>query len=82
MADFRVLEKELDAYNKELLGRRYVIVLNKIDLIDDARFEQVRTMFENEGLKTVTLSAQTGEGIDSLKEILESLFDEIREQEK
>ena len=29
LQDFRVLEKELEAYNRELLGRRYVIVLNK-----------------------------------------------------
>ena len=81
MTDFRVLEKELDAYNQELLGRRYVIILNKIDLIDKDRLEQVRDMFTREGLTTVAISAQTEEGIGELKEMLEELFDEIREQE-
>jgi GTP-binding protein len=82
MVDFRVLEKELDAYNKELLGRRYVIVLNKIDLIDQERLQAVQNMFESEGLKTTAISAQAGDGIEELKEMLEELFDEIQEQEK
>ena len=81
MADFRVLENELDAYNKELLGRRYVIVLNKIDLIDSERLQGVRNMFNREGLKTVAISAQDGDGIEELKEMLADLFDEIRENE-
>lgn len=82
MMDFRVLEKELDAYNKELLGRRYVIVLNKIDLIDAERLQQIIDMFENKGLSTVAISAQDGKGIEELKEMLAELFEEIREQQE
>ena len=82
LADFRVLEKELDAYNEELLGRRYVILLNKIDLVDEERLHQVQEMFSREGLKTENISAETGEGIDQLKNMLDDLFEEARENNK
>jgi GTP-binding protein len=82
LIDFRVLEKELDAYNKELLGRRYVILLNKIDLVDQERLQQVEEMFAREGLETVSISAETGQGVDRLKIMLEDLFEEEREKEQ
>ena len=82
MLDFRVLEKELDAYNKELVGRRYVIVLNKIDLIDEERLNQVERMFAQVDLNTISISAETGEGLEELKEILAELFDELRESKQ
>lgn len=82
LIDFRVLEKELDAYNKELLGRRYVILLNKIDLVDQERLQQVEELFSREGLETVNISAETGQGIDRLKKMLEDLFEEEREKKQ
>ncbi|MDH3330467.1 MAG: GTPase ObgE [Desulfobulbaceae bacterium] len=79
LLDFRTLEKELAAYNRELLGRRYVIVLNKIDLIDKDRLTELQENFQAEGLATIALSAKTKEGIDELKEMLADIFDEIGE---
>jgi len=79
LEDFRVLEKELDAYNKELLGRRYVILLNKIDLVDGKRLQEVQEMFSRQGLQTAAISAETGQGIDQLKEMLADLFEESEE---
>ncbi len=80
--DFRVLEKELDAYNQELLGRRYVIILNKIDLVAEERLTEVEAMFAREDLKTLAISAETGKGIDALKEMLAELFEDIQESGK
>lgn len=79
LLDFRTLEKELAAYNRELLGRRYVIVLNKIDLIDKDRLTELQENFQAEGLATIALSAKTKEGIDELKEMLADIFHEIGE---
>jgi len=76
LADFRVLENELAAYNSELLKRRYVIVLNKIDLVDAARLAELRQRFSREGLRTVAVSALTGQGLDSLTELLTDILDE------
>ena len=49
MTDFRVLEKELAAFNQELLSRRYVIVLNKIDLVDSERVTGAQEAFCRRG---------------------------------
>ncbi|MDW7772454.1 MAG: GTPase ObgE [Desulfobulbaceae bacterium] len=82
MLDFRTLEKELAAYNSELPGRRYVIVLNKIDLIDREGLIALEKTFRKEGLVTVSISAKTGEGIDTLKGMLADIFDEIGETQQ
>jgi len=80
VADFRILEKELEAYNSELLGRRYVIILNKIDLVDTERVQELQDRFAREGLATVAISAQTGEGLPELRELLADILDETGER--
>ncbi len=74
--DFRVLQGELEAYNEELLRRRYVIVLNKIDLTGAERLRELRELFAAIGQDTIAISAETGEGISDLVERLEGLLDE------
>jgi GTPase len=76
LADFHVLEKELAAYNRELLRRRYVIVLNKIDLVDPARIAELRERFAREGRRTIAISAANGQGLDRLIELLADIFDQ------
>ena len=56
--------------------------MNKIDLIEEARLQQIRDLFTDEGLTTIAISAQKGQGVEELKEMLAELFEEIREQEK
>ncbi len=80
LEDFRVLERELAAYKSELLGRRHVIILNKIDLIDQDRLLELRNLFKAEGLEVFAISAQTGEGIGGLKKRLAVIFDDSGEQ--
>ena len=80
--DFRILQKELEAYNRELLTRRYVIVLNKIDLVSSERVEELQQLFGDNGLQTYPISAQTGAGIDGLIELLGDILDETRVEKK
>lgn len=40
--DYQVLARELAAYKREPLDRTHVIVLNKIDLIDEERLAEVQ----------------------------------------
>jgi GTP-binding protein len=79
LLDFRTLERELEAFNAELVGRRYVILLNKIDLIDKERLTGLQELFQSEGHETLPISAETGEGIGKLREMLASIFDEMGE---
>ncbi|MFZ5799271.1 MAG: GTPase ObgE [Desulforudis sp.] len=76
LADYRVLKNELAAYNEELLLRRYVILLNKIDLIDSDRLSELTGLFAGEGLRISAISAETGQGIDQLIHLLAELLDE------
>lgn len=81
LADFRVLENELAAYNDELLRRRYVIILNKIDLVDGERVRELTALFAAEGRQVVAISAETGQGIDALIRLLAELLDEGKQDE-
>ncbi len=75
--NFRLLENELRHYNEELVGREYLVVLNKADLIDDAkRIKELTKIFLDQNLKTVVISAMTGEGLDTLKEHLTDILEE------
>lgn len=71
--DYRVLRKEIEAYNPELLERPHYILLNKIDteeshLLSEAFFE------ENVSERNITLciSALSGEGLPRLLELLKT----------
>ncbi len=77
LQDYQVLERELEAYREELLDRHKVVVLNKIDLVDDDRLEELRQLFAGQGIPVHAISAMTGEGIGELKEALADLLDRI-----
>ncbi len=76
--DYGVLARELAAYNQELVDRKHIIVLNKIDLIDDERLEEVREQFTAIGVPVLAISAETGIGLELLKELLGDLLEEQR----
>jgi len=79
LEDYRVLARELADYNDELLERTQLVVLNKIDLIDERRLAEVETMFAAEGLAVIAVSALKKTGIDALKDRLADLLEEHRE---
>jgi GTPase len=70
--DFRVIMKELEAFNPELARRPQVIVANKIDLLgeDRSRLTAVRKMAARRKLPFVAMSAVKDEGVAALKSLL------------
>ena len=76
--DYQVLARELAAYNRELLDRKHLIVLNKIDLVDEERLAEVKQQFAAVDLPLLTISAETGAGLELLKELLADLLEEQR----
>lgn len=77
--DYQVLARELAAYKRDLLTRTHVIVLSKIDLIDDERLAEVEQLFADLNLPVVSISAEEGDGLDALKERLCDLLEQQRE---
>lgn len=66
--DLIMLDKQL-AF-AEYMGVKAVIVLNKIDLDKDKKFEQIKSIYESIGYKVVNTMAKEGNGIEELKKVL------------
>jgi GTP-binding protein len=78
--DQKIIEKELGKFNDSLLSRRKLILLNKIDLLENAgQLEKIGRIFEQRKIAVLAISALNGSGIETLKEYLvqtlESAFD-------
>lgn len=78
LSDLLVITRELEKYDKEMLGRPSIILLNKVDL-PEARSSAKMALdqIEHPRKNVVTASAATGEGIERLLDrIIEVMGDE------
>ncbi len=80
LTDYHVLARELEAYNEQLMDRTQLIVLNKIDCIDDARLAELKQRFSAQGLDCLAISAQEKTGITALKERIGDILEKEREE--
>jgi Obg family GTPase CgtA len=75
ISDLQILRKELKLYDEELSERPWLIVANKMDLPESAAYlEALKDRFPKQEI--FPLSADTGEGIESLKKRLCALAGE------
>ena len=74
LQDYQILAAELAAYKEELLDRKHLILLNKIDAISREQLAFLVAAFQNEDLFVLPISAKTGEGLEVLKGRIEQLF--------
>ncbi len=77
LEEYRTLENELRVYNEELMDRQRLVVLNKIDLLeDDERLAALQELFfKAEGIKPLAISALTGHGLAQLQEVLGEMLE-------
>jgi GTP-binding protein len=77
LQEYRTLENELRVYNEELMDRQRLVVLNKIDLLeDDERLGALQELFfKAEGIKPLAISALTGQGLAQLQEVLGEMLE-------
>ena len=68
--DFRIINTELKRYAPELAKKPQVVVLNKTDATESEAVAEQRQAFEAVGVKLLTMSAATGEGIPAVLEAL------------
>lgn len=69
ISDIQILRKELRLYDEELGERDWLIVANKIDLEESELYlSALRTRFPKQEI--FAISAETGEGLDALREKL------------
>lgn len=75
IADIHAINKELQAYNPELMERPQIIAANKTDAIyDDGEdpIEKLKAEFEPQGVKVYPISAVSGKGV---KELLYAIYE-------
>lgn len=79
--DINAINKELEAYNPELLKLPQVIAANKMDAVyeDNNFLDEIRAEFEPKGIKVFPISAVTGQG---LKELLYGTYELLQEINK
>ncbi len=82
LADYETIKNELGLYNDQLLNRKQILLANKIDLIDEEDLAEKITILKKENDTVIAVSADTGLGIDALKELLGELLEEQRTLEK
>ena len=75
--DVYAINKELEAYDAELMKRPQIIAANKIDVIlpEDDPVQKLREEFEPKGVKVIPISAAANKGVDDLiREVRQILF--------
>lgn len=75
LEDIRVINKELEAYNPDLMKRPQIIAANKTDVIyaeDEDPVAKLKAEFEPKGIKVYPISAVSGQGV---KELLYAVYD-------
>lgn len=72
--DFKMINGELEKYKKELVDRNVLVVLNKVDLIDERRHRSLLAYFKAQGLSSLAISAKNGSNVEVLKQLLEEIL--------
>ena len=82
VADQQTIELELRRFNESLLNRRKIIVLNKVDLLDqDDSRDRIVALFAAKNISVLAISALTGSGIETLKQYLVKTLEDKFEAE-
>lgn len=72
--DYKIINRELERYQKELQERTRLIVLNKVDLIDKRRLSGLKKYFDTQGLRSLEISALKETNIEKLKKYIGELL--------
>ena len=77
--DYRTIENELRSYKDELADRAQLLVVNKCDEFDFDKelIPDFEKKFNIPSSSIVYISAETGEGIDNMKTVIEDILDRM-----
>ena len=68
---FKIVNSEMEKYNPELLKKKQIVVGTKIDILTDREIlNDLKKEFEKMGYMFIPVSSITGEGIDTLREVI------------
>jgi len=74
---YETIRRELGSFNPDLLERRELVVLSKIDLVQDpSDLDAVEAELSRRGLRVLRLSSATGAGVDALLNAMVQTLDQ------
>jgi Predicted GTPase len=76
---YETVINEINKFNKEILKKNRIVVINKIDLISNLKElnkikDEINKFFDKKGIKPLFISASENMGIDELKNNLNKLI--------
>lgn len=77
--NYKKINRELEKYSEKLSKLYQIVVLNKIDAIDEAKKEDLKKQFGSDNI--FMISAVTGENLDKLLDFVGDKVDEIPKPE-
>lgn len=78
LADFHIINNELELYSEELPKKKQIVAGNKIDLIqDEGKLDALKKAIEAEGYEFFPICTLTGEGIRPLMERVWQVLQEV-----
>jgi GTP-binding protein len=72
--DYKTISRELEKYQKELVQRTRLVVLNKADLTDARRLASLKKYFSAQGVPSLEISALKEINIEKLKQYIGELL--------
>lgn len=67
LSDYETIREELEDYSDQLLEKEEIVVINKIDLLEEDTVEKVREELIKEKIEPFLISAATSKGVEELK---------------
>lgn len=80
LENYKIIENELLSYKEELARRTRFTVLNKIDMVDPDMVREIRRELHIDEVTVMAISAETGEGIEQLKEAIMETLETYRQE--
>ncbi len=75
--DYEILKEELEKYNQDLMYKKRIICISKIDLIDEKEISKLKKLtFKEKNTPKILISSVTHQNIDELKYLMWSCINE------
>ena len=72
LEDFNIIQSEMEQYNPSLTQKEQIVLINKMDIRaqNHRNVQDIQKALAHMGLKSIPISALTGEGLEDLRRIL------------
>jgi GTPase len=74
MDDYETIRRELEKFDSELIDKKEIIILSKIDLVEEAKIEDLKKEFKKLGKDTLSVTILDDASVKNLSEAITKLL--------